>query len=925
MALTAASPATSSEKNYPGIMNFLHRNRYLIAGAGLFVTFWMLVYTFAVYRPVYAAKSVVIIKDSAITSRYVETEQYYALQTTSSNSSNPVLNTMGILKSGAISDALYVYFQQKRPDELRRNKIKSKADWVKFFQDGSAFIKAKNQPGTDLIEIQFSWRDPVVAKEALAVVTKAFQDASRDLNKQEQISRTKFLHQQVLEIEGQLAEIRKQKSDYQSKQGTVNVEREGNDLAGTRMDLQNRLNQLESQARGKENLARRYQQMLGMSPDKALKATALGQNGTLSKLQDELYRLEQQHSQLSSSLTDTNPKVVEIKVQIEQVKTNIDAEKARTMSKTAAGDTGVVADPNRAKLVDSMLTAQAEAQDLRTQASVIRGRLGQVSSQIRSFPTLAEGLTNIAQKEASLSTALDNLRKKALEGKLKEEQTLSNVFVVDAPRLPDRPQFPNRNHLLILSLMLGVGAGLAAAVGKEQLLSGNLTLPAWMEPMDGKEKDASVAATHPAFVNVSQLGIHHPASDHAEKVELPATGSLLDALIPVAGPIMKQTALRQPTDRIVLRNGNSAGNGNGYAGAYTVNGKSNGNGKRTIEQVALLMSDSDQETQTVVPPMAQTVPPVQADVPAGPVAMPAEASAPKTMTPKEAAISMALAQQAAPVIHPEVMTEAELELLEDADEADDDFALYESEDDFVDYNSDDLDSKGFEPAEPYVIEAAAPEALQTTYDEAANDDYLLPPAAPVNEKPRIRQAAPVAPELADRLKAIAKKEIRPVKGVPSLHSVPAAENQMAIQAEAPQQAATEQRLSLEEMVNRIQEAPAAEAAPVERKRRGIPSFLLAEEKQVLESTDNLMANVAPMSAPADEATLAEQRIEAPTYLARREKKRDPLKGSILWFRKQPGKHPESYFGMDRHGGKLKDAPSGLNQWKQSLESGPHAG
>jgi uncharacterized protein involved in exopolysaccharide biosynthesis len=263
-----------SQTPYPvfpqtSIFDFLKRNALLIISVGLFVTFWMLVYTFTVYKPNFAAKAMVIIKDSAITSRYIEPEQYYALQTTSSSSSNPVLNTMGILKSGAISDALWNYFQTKRPEQLKKNKIKTRKEWDSFYQDGSAFIKAKNQPGTDLISIQFGWSDPVIAKEALTVVVKAFQDASRDLNKEEQISRTKFLNKQVVEIEKELAEIRKQKSEYQSTKRTVSVKREGDDLAGSRMELSNKLSQLESQARGKENVVRRYQQLLGMSRGRA--------------------------------------------------------------------------------------------------------------------------------------------------------------------------------------------------------------------------------------------------------------------------------------------------------------------------------------------------------------------------------------------------------------------------------------------------------------------------------------------------------------------------------------------------------------------------------------------------------------------------------------------------------------------------------
>lgn len=547
-----ASPTLSPQET---ITAFLKRNAALILGVGLFVTFWMLVYTFAVYKPGFAAKSVVIIKDSAITGRYIEPDQYYALQTTSSSSSNPVLNTMGILKSGAISDALWEYFQAKHPEQLKKNKIATKKDWESFYQDGSAFIKAKNQPGTDLIAVQFSWSDPAIAKEALAVVLSAFQNASRDLNRSEQTTRLQFLDKQVKDIEHQLATIRKEKTTYQSENKTVSVKREGDDLAGSRMELSNKLNQIESQARGKENLTRRYQQLLGMNPEKALKASALGQNGSITRLQDELYHLQQQYSLLNTSLTETNPKVKELQAQIDQVKTNLATEQTRTMGNGINPAQPVVADSTRGDLVKSMLTAHGEAQDLRAQAAVIRSRLGEINTDISGFPKKAEDLAYIEEKEASLSTALDHLRQKVLEGRLKEDQTLSNVFIVDAPRLPEKAQFPTQSHLIVLSLFMGLGVGIAAAFAKEQLSSTqNYSLPEWMEPLDqngiedqdGDQKPAQVQLPPNGNVVVQSplVTVFNP-EPASEKVELPVVGSLFDSLLPVAGPMRHQQEQKQ--------------------------------------------------------------------------------------------------------------------------------------------------------------------------------------------------------------------------------------------------------------------------------------------------------------------------------------------------------------------------------------------
>lgn len=569
-------------------IRFLKRNSLLIGGVAAFVMFWVLVYAFTLHSTQYAAKSVVIIKDSAITSRYVMPEQYYALQTTTSNSSNPVLNTMGLLKSKSISDALYDYFQEKRPEELSRNRIASRADWDRFFLDGSSFIKAKNQPGTDLITVEFEWDNPVVAQEALQVVVNAFQQASLELNQSEQRSRTSFLEKQVEEVDAQLAAVRSRKTRYRQGAGTVSVKRESDDLAGSRMELGNRLSQIEASARGKEAEVARYQKMLGMNPEKALKASALGQNATMAKLQDELYQLQQKAANLRTTYTENNPKVKEVQSQIDQIKADIEAEKVRTLGKQAADvQDGVVADTTRGTVVASMVAAQAEANRLRSEAAVIRNRLGEVNGMIQRFPQVESELAGIEQEEASLGSALDNLRQKVMEAKVKEEQTLSNVFIVDPPRMPVKPEFPTQLHLVVLSVVMGLGAGVVTAMGKEQLTGqgGEFRMPTWMQPVEGpvyvqaeasdeRVSAESETAAQPLPVsgrNAERKIVSGPVSVPEPADLPPARPSLPEVeMVPVAGPMAERQpeqarAIQQDIMQAAADNGNGHANGNAQA------------------------------------------------------------------------------------------------------------------------------------------------------------------------------------------------------------------------------------------------------------------------------------------------------------------------------------------------------------------------
>lgn len=862
--------ASGAQSPRETIAGFLKRNAGLIIGVSLFVTFWMLVYTFAVYKPEYAAKSMVIIKDSAITGRYIEPDQYYALQTTSSSSSNPVLNTMGLLESGAIRDDLWVYFQSKHPEQLKKLKIKTKKQWDAFYQDGSSMIKAKNQTGTDLIAVEFAWNDPAIAREALGVVLTAFQNASRDLNRSEQSTRTRFLDQQVREIEDQLADIRRQKSVYQNENHTVSLKREGDDLAGSRMELSNRLSQIEAQAQGKEKLARRYQQLLGMNPEKALKASALGQNSSMARLQDELYRLQQQYSLMTSSLTETNPKVKEIEAQIQQVENNLEAERTRTLGADSIGKgQPVVADSSRNDLVKAMLVAHGEAQDLRAQASVIRTRLGQINTDISDFPQKAEGLAKIEQKEASLSVALDNLRQKTLENRLKEEQTLSNVFIVDQPRLPDKANFPNRNHLVVLSLLMGLGVGLASAFAKEQLSSSRqYGLPEWLEPLEQNDDDNNVAPEtqpQPQIPASSNVVLQPPPQvtvlnnePIAEKVELPVVGSLFDSLVPVAGPMLRQQQNQQPEIRRDLT--------------------------RPLSQQPDVIPEM---THPVVNPLAQPEPAPTAEQPIPAILRPDFEIQEEHLMPPEV-ITPARSVRMAPTPSPVTVAQAQ-------------------------------------------AEHQAKTALPLSEQEGIPTMHVAPEITPVEIMPAPPAATPTPepveldserPITHEPISYKAPAQVNVVAESPLEETITEAPVSESSEADEHAVSLYEEQARKMPLPRRVRGVPAFLLGQETEENETRQPYTLVPKKQLLSPGDDLTQDMAPLEAPVQAPEESDYQPFPDEITGESFRPRKPLIKPIF-FGKKPNRNPEAYFGLGNpKQRKRSELPTSLNRLMASIQGHP---
>lgn len=443
---------------------FVQQYQRLFATTTLLVWVWLGMYGLLFYTPQYASEAMAMVKDSAITRGYVNLGQFAPeeMKTTSSATANPVLNTMALLRSSEMSDALWLFFLKQYPQELDRLNIHNKTQWQHYFKDGSKLIEAKNKTGTDLIQIRFLHRDPVIAQAACKAAVEAFQEASLKLNRYEQTKRSQFLAEKIKEVSKELQSIRREKSVYKRKTNTLSTEFESEALTNLRSRFERDLNTVASHLDGKRAELARYQSALGMSPKQALQATAVGMNDALTKLKNNYYTLSQTIATQAATLTEKNPKLIESRAKLAQVEQDIQTELRRTLgSNTSLDSVMTVTDETRGKVIQQMLETHAGAIGLEQQFNALNQRLRDINTQIQAFPEVEEGIHNIEQTEKALSQSLDSIRSQYMEATLKEAQTLSNIFVVDAPSLPEQASFPAPLHFWLMALL----AGPIAAVG----------------------------------------------------------------------------------------------------------------------------------------------------------------------------------------------------------------------------------------------------------------------------------------------------------------------------------------------------------------------------------------------------------------------------------------------------------------------------
>jgi len=442
-------------------LSFWRRNRVLMTSSAIGILIPSLLFSFFVFEPKFTTNASVLIKDSAIKGKYVTIDE---VSTTSSPSANPVLNTVELLRSPVVRDNLWNQYIFPHRETVSHGRFKDYTDWVKFFSDGSKIIKYNNPPGTDVIQLKLDWNDPKAAQDILSNVLSSFQEASRELNKKEHQDRYKDIQGHIETVKKQLADVRMDIATLKAKHGVVDIDNELVNYAKYHLDF--KMAAAIAKADSVQNSQRlaSYRRTMGMSTDNAVKAVGMGLNKNLQLLHENLYKQNEELSNLSARYTDEHPKVIELKQAIAQTKADIATESGR-MGYTNSSKATIIADETRGKSLNEMVDADSQAAGSLRRSSQLGRELSQFESRMSQLPAVERNLKQLADQESSLASSLKSLEDKALDEQIREEQTVSNVFVIKPAELPLSPGAPTRTHMIILSFLISlVGAALAVRI-----------------------------------------------------------------------------------------------------------------------------------------------------------------------------------------------------------------------------------------------------------------------------------------------------------------------------------------------------------------------------------------------------------------------------------------------------------------------------
>lgn len=220
----------------------------------------------------------------------------------------------------------------------------------------------------------------------------------------------------------------------------------------------------------------------------ALKARVpVGKDGTSAELTPE-QRLQVLKSDLARALalyTEAHPDIARFKRMIAQT----EAQLARQGKGQARTDQAPPRDPERAQIEAKIASIDTRILSMRDQEAELGERMSTLQAQILRTPEVEQGLRQINLDYQAASKEYDQVRAKLQQAELAEnlesQQMAERFILLEPPRVPVSPNWPNRVKLLAMALILALGGGAAVAFAAE-LLDNRLQDPPMLAALIGQ-------------------------------------------------------------------------------------------------------------------------------------------------------------------------------------------------------------------------------------------------------------------------------------------------------------------------------------------------------------------------------------------------------------------------------------------------------
>lgn len=340
-------------------------------------------------------------------------------------------------------------------------------------------LKVKIVPATNILELSYQDRDPVLATKLLNAVSEVMVEESTEAIRSEAKAVRKFLEGEVPKKRAQAEAAEVTENRYRQASGIISFEEQTKSLVESLATLEDQERVLSAQLQEVKGRVKELQQVTDSSTSQnAYAAGRIGQDEELKDLRTKLAELDAKLVQSRSRFTDDNPAIVSLLKQRDELRDLYNEKASRLLSTDQIiPPANIASDELSQNLTSQFIASETERKALEKKLSALQAQRTELQKRLAQLPLKQQPLTALARQREEATASLKLLQSKLEEARIAEAQLVSNVRIIEQAQPPSSPSGPNKKAVLVVAIAFGS----ILAVGVVLIL----------EMMDNKLRDVS--------------------------------------------------------------------------------------------------------------------------------------------------------------------------------------------------------------------------------------------------------------------------------------------------------------------------------------------------------------------------------------------------------------------------------------------------
>ena len=329
---------------------------------------------------------------------------------------------------------------------------------IKAAGELSSGLKVKIVPATNILELSYQNRDPVLAAKLLNAVADAMVEENEETIRLQAHSVRTFLADEVPKQIEKLNKAEAAEDQYRQASGVISLEDQTKSLVDSLATLEEQERTLSAELQEAKSRDASLRQVTDAeTPKDAYAGARIGQDDALKQLRTKLAELDAKVVEMRSHFKENVPTLQSL---IDQRDAMLALYRQQSALISPNGQdlppSKIASDDVSKDLASKFISNDIDRVALENKLNIVRTERVNLQNRLTELPIKQQPLTTLTRRREEAEASLKLLQTKLEEARIAENQLISNIQIIGQAQLPLLPQSPKRSVVLLGGTVFGI-------------------------------------------------------------------------------------------------------------------------------------------------------------------------------------------------------------------------------------------------------------------------------------------------------------------------------------------------------------------------------------------------------------------------------------------------------------------------------------